>query len=85
MKGYPKVFIEGIIFLGTLYILPPYAIAQTMSQLQYHLYCDAMGISVSAAAGSPQERDADCRTPDPDGAGALRRRPAQGHGHHPWH
>lgn len=49
MKGYPKVFIEGIIFLGTLYVLPPYAIAQTMSQLQYHLYCDAMGISILMA------------------------------------
>ncbi|CEH18852.1 hypothetical protein CBOM_05556 [Ceraceosorus bombacis] len=48
-KGYPKVLVEGIIFLLTLYIIPPYEIAKDLPQLKYHLYCDALGVSILMA------------------------------------
>lgn len=46
-KGLPKVLIEGIVLLLTLYIVPPYELTKNMSQLAYHCYCDALGLSVS--------------------------------------
>lgn len=48
-KGMPKVLIEGVLLLLTLYLIPPYKLTRTMSQLSYHLYCDAMGFSVRCA------------------------------------
>lgn len=39
---------EGILLLLSLYLVPPYELTKNMSQLAYHLYCDALGVSVSA-------------------------------------
>lgn len=47
-KGMPKVVVEGVLLLLTLYIVPPYELTKNMSQLAYHCYCDALGLSVSA-------------------------------------
>jgi hypothetical protein len=46
-KGMPKVLIEGFLLLLSLYFVPPYELTKNMSQLAYHLYCDALGVSVS--------------------------------------
>ncbi|PWN88676.1 hypothetical protein FA10DRAFT_272938 [Acaromyces ingoldii] len=48
-KGLPKVLIEGIVLLLTLYIVPPYELTKNMSQLAYHCYCDALGLSILMA------------------------------------
>lgn len=46
-KGMPKVAMEGVLLLISLYIIPPYEATRNMSQFAYHCYCDALGFSVS--------------------------------------
>lgn len=48
-KGLPKVFLEGILLLLTLYVIPPYELTRKMSQFSYHCYCDALGFCILMA------------------------------------
>ncbi|EPQ29160.1 uncharacterized protein PFL1_03447 [Pseudozyma flocculosa PF-1] len=49
IKGMPKVAVEAVALLVTLYFIPPYELTKDMSQLAYHCYCDALGLSILMA------------------------------------
>lgn len=49
LKGMPKVAVEAVAMFGTLYFIPPYELTKNMSQLAYHCYCDALGLSILMA------------------------------------
>jgi hypothetical protein len=48
-KGLPKVALEGVLMLMTLYLIPPYELTKNMSQFAYHCYCDMLGFCILMA------------------------------------
>ncbi|KAJ1021960.1 hypothetical protein NDA18_005197 [Ustilago nuda] len=49
LKGLPRVAVEAVAMLGTLYFIPPYELTSKMSQLAYHFYCDMLGFCILMA------------------------------------
>ncbi|KAK0519121.1 hypothetical protein OC834_007491 [Tilletia horrida] len=49
LKRMPKVLLELVILILTLYVVPPYEYTKNMSQLAFHLYNDALGVSILMA------------------------------------
>lgn len=74
-KGMPKVLVEGVLLLLTLYVVPPYELTKDMSQFAYHCYCDALGMSVSSISSySHISLFANSTVlADPHGIGSIRR------------
>ncbi|UZJ53929.1 hypothetical protein CBS101457_003249 [Exobasidium rhododendri] len=48
-KGMPRVVVEGVLLLLSLYFVPTYELTKNMSQLAYHCYCDMLGVSILMA------------------------------------
>ncbi|KAK0569439.1 hypothetical protein OC861_000927 [Tilletia horrida] len=49
LKRMPKVLVELIILILSLYVVPPYEYTKNMSQIAFHFYNDALGISILMA------------------------------------
>ncbi|KAN0060299.1 hypothetical protein ACQY0O_007628 [Thecaphora frezii] len=49
LKGMPRVACEAVALFLTLYFIPPFELTKDMSQLAYHCYCDALGLSILMA------------------------------------
>lgn len=84
LKGMPKVAVEAVLLLATLYFIPPQELTVGMNRLSYHLYCDMLGLSVSRPVFAPIQGVCRSHTGGTEQSGSqahcFPRRPTDPHG-----